>query len=92
LFGRDVIFFQSDPDYPLDVANDMQKSSITDGRNMIGAIIDQAYADRIVRYVAVRTRDTAALPVSDSATVVEHAEVIRKRLFTVVEHVFLEPS
>ena len=69
---------QMNPEYPQDVAHDMQNSSIADGRNTIGVIIDNAYEDRIVRYVGVRTGDAAALRTGDPTII--------------VEHVFLEPS
>lgn len=47
---------QTDPRYPLDVANDMSRSSKTDGRNTIGDLIADAYkGNDQVRYVGVRT-------------------------------------
>ncbi|MBW3558092.1 MAG: hypothetical protein KY454_14245, partial [Actinobacteria bacterium] len=69
---------QTNPEYPLDVANDMRNSSLRDGRHEIGEAIDRAYGREQVRYVSVRTggRD----------------DLLAGRPTTVVEHVFLEPS
>jgi len=46
---------QTDPNYPLDVAQDMMNSSRTDGRNSIGDLIEQAFEEDTVSYVGVRS-------------------------------------
>lgn len=46
---------QTHPQYPRDVADDMAESKLTDGRRDIGPIIEQAYQEKTVEYVAVRT-------------------------------------
>ena len=53
--GPDGRISQTDPEYPLDVSFDMQNSGINDGRNGIGALVEDAYDTRSVRYSGVRT-------------------------------------
>ena len=76
--ARGEVISQTHPSYPLDVAGDMRKSSLADGRNEIGDAIRRAYGAERVTYVGVRTggRD----------------ELLAGRPTTAVEHVFLEPE
>jgi hypothetical protein len=46
---------QTHPEYPRDVAVDMSKSSLHDGRNDIGDLIEQFYRAKRVEYIGVRT-------------------------------------
>ncbi|ADG75413.1 hypothetical protein Cfla_2525 [Cellulomonas flavigena DSM 20109] len=63
---------QDDPDYPRDVAADMRRSRLSDGRREISSLIRQAYKDGIVRYVGVRTGPRGELLAGNPETVVEH--------------------
>lgn len=64
---------QTHPEYPYDVAADMKKnSSLNDGRNEVGDLIQQAYGDVTLEYVAVRTGGYAALVAGRPQVILEH--------------------
>jgi len=62
---------QTDEFYPRDVAADMQKSRLTDGRHELGRLIRRAYQSEDVRYVGVRTGPREELLSGTPQTVVE---------------------
>ncbi len=65
---------QTHPEYPRDVASDMSRSRLTDGRNTVGDIIRDGYRDDVVEYVGVRTGgyDELAQPDGTPQVVLEH--------------------
>jgi hypothetical protein len=62
---------QTDPNYPRVVGSEMARSTRTDGRNAIGDLIEDAYDQRRVRYVGVRTGPASALRSGDVVTTVD---------------------
>ena len=67
---------QTDEYYPRDVAADMQRSPLSDGRNELGRLIRRAYRSEDVRYVGVRTGPRDQLLSGTPETVVE--KIIRE--------------
>lgn len=68
---------QTDPGYPRVVGGEMARSSVGDGRNTVGDVIQDAYDQGDVRYVGVRTGPAADIRSGD--------------VVTSVDRVFLEP-
>ena len=62
---------QTDPNDPRVVGSEMARSSRTDGRNAIGDLIEDAYDQRRVRHVGVRTGPASALRSGDVVTTVD---------------------
>lgn len=63
---------QTDPNYPLDVAENMQNSPLADGRNEIGELIADMYETDRVHYLSVRTGSYQDLAAGNPRIIVEH--------------------
>jgi hypothetical protein len=63
---------QGSPFLPLDVANVMMRSRMTDGRNLIGRAIEEADKANLLRYAAVRLGDRDALIAGNPTITVEY--------------------
>jgi hypothetical protein len=64
---------QTHPEYPRDVAVDMRNSSLRDGRNDIGGLIETFYQVERVEYVGVRTGGYGDLVAGSPQVRLEHA-------------------
>ncbi|MGL5860710.1 MAG: pre-toxin TG domain-containing protein [Phycicoccus sp.] len=63
---------QTHPEYPRDVAYDMRKSQLTDGRNALGDLIEDMYDKKTVEYVGVRTGGYQNLLTGDPRITLQH--------------------
>lgn len=63
---------QTHPEYPFDVAADMKRSPLADGRDEVGAVVQRGYFDEVVEYVGVRTGGYGALSAGNPRVVLEH--------------------
>jgi hypothetical protein len=70
--NRNVQIPQTHPNYPRDVAVDMSKSSLRDGRRDIGDLIEDFYKVKRVEYVGVRTGGYGDLVAGNPQVRLEH--------------------
>jgi len=63
---------QTHPEYPRDLAFDLRRSQLTDGRNQIGRLIQDMYRTDGVEYVGVRTGPQGQLAGGGPDVILEH--------------------